>query len=105
MNLLNEVVEHIKFGNGVVTKLDDSKISVEFQGDIGTKLFQYPEAFEKFLKAINPNAENSVMEDLDKRLEERNQELKEEERRITELEERLKKPEPVKKKTKSKSTK
>ncbi|MHC1719942.1 MAG: hypothetical protein AB9844_04455 [Clostridiaceae bacterium] len=64
MILVNEKVEHISYGFGVVTEVADNKISVKFQENIGGKIFQYPDAFEKFIKALNPAVESSVLEDL-----------------------------------------
>jgi hypothetical protein len=42
MTLVNEKVEHVNFGLGVITDENDHKIWVQFQEDIGKKIFQYP---------------------------------------------------------------
>lgn len=105
MNLLNQRVEHITFGSGIVTDADANRICVEFQDDVGSKFFQYPEAFQKFLKASNPKVEDNIQEDLHKKLEQMELERKEKERKAAELEEKLKQLEPKKKKSTSKKTK
>jgi len=105
MNLLNQSVEHITFGSGIITEVDANRISVQFQDDIGTKLFKYPEAFQKFLKAANPKVKDDIQEDLHKKLEQMELERKEKERKAAELEEKLKQLEPKKKKSASKKTK
>lgn len=48
--LINEYVDHIKFGRGMIVNEDTGKISVEFAKQTGIKMFQLPEAFEQFLK-------------------------------------------------------
>jgi hypothetical protein len=45
------------------------------QSVIGTKIFLYPDAFEKFLKALNPAVENNVMEECRIKQEQIEQEL------------------------------
>lgn len=107
MIILNEIVEHIKFGSGVITELNGPKILVKFQDDIGTKMFLYPEAFESFLKAVNLKVENYVLEELHIKQKQEQIELerKEEEREAAELEEKMAEISNVKKKTASRSTK
>lgn len=63
MNIVNESVEHISFGHGIITETNDNKIWVQFEEKIGTKIFVYPDAFEKFLKATNPAVQSNAMED------------------------------------------
>lgn len=38
-------VRHNKFGTGIVRKIEDGKIYIDFAG--GPRIFQYPDAFEK----------------------------------------------------------
>ena len=47
--MLNETVRHIKYGLGKVAEVDQNHIWVSFSGEAGTKLFLYPDAFERFL--------------------------------------------------------
>ena len=89
MNIVNEKVEHSKFGLGVIKEVKDHKISVQFEDMSETKEFLYPEIFEIFLKAMNPTVENNVLEELhikqDKMdIEHKKNELIELERRIKE---------------------
>ncbi|MDF2672480.1 MAG: hypothetical protein K0R09_745 [Clostridiales bacterium] len=92
MNLVNERVEHISFGEGVIIEVDDNKICVRFEENIGTKIFIYPDAFEKFLKAADKTVENKVMEEFHKKQEQIEQELEriEKEREAAKLEEKAK---------------
>ena len=101
MIIVNEKVEHIEFGSGVITEVRDNKIWVQFQDKIGTKIFLYPEAFEKFLKAINPAVENNVMEEWSRKQEQIELELerKENERKAAVLKEIKTELELVKKKS------
>lgn len=107
MNIVNERVEHIEFGTGVVTEQKDLKIWVEFQNSIGTKMFLYPEAFGKFLKAVNPEVENVVLEELHRKQEQIELEIakKEKERQAARLEEQRVELELKKKKSTTKSAK
>jgi hypothetical protein len=103
MTLVNEKVEHINFGLGVITDENDHKIWVQFQEDIGEKIFQYPEAFEKFLKAANSAVENNVLEELHRKQEQIELERKEKERAAAELKEKIENLVPAKKKAASKT--
>lgn len=108
MNLINEGVEHSRqYGMGVITEVNGDKIRVEFQEGIGAKMFIYPDAFENFLKAVNPTVQSDVMEKLRLKNEEKRIELirieREQEAAITE--EKKLKAERVVKKTPAKSVK
>jgi hypothetical protein len=86
------------FGSGVITEVKDHKILVQFQDEIGTKLFLFPEVFEKFMKVLNPTVENDVLEQLHIKQEQLELERKEKEREAAELKEKIEKVVPVKKK-------
>lgn len=90
MTIVHEGVDHIKFGLGVITEVNDDKIVVQFKDEIGIKIFPYPEAFEKFLKAVNPIVENNAMEECRRKQEQIELELEriEKEREAAELEEK-----------------
>ena len=107
MIIVNEKVEHISFGEGVITEVVDNKVLVEFGDNIGIKMFIYPDAFEKFLKAINPTVEDNIMEEYRKKQEQIEQELEciEKEREAAELEEKKAKLELSKKKPSTRSRK
>ncbi|NLP34287.1 MAG: hypothetical protein GX359_03725 [Clostridiales bacterium] len=69
--VLGEVVEHKKYKTGVIVKEEVGKVEVEFDG-IGTKRFQFPEAFCKYLKLKDPVLQNKCLrlaEEKKKRLE------------------------------------
>jgi hypothetical protein len=85
MILVNERVEHISYGIGVVTEEKDNKIWVQFKDEAETKAFLYPDAFERFLKAVNAELENNVLEQLRKKKEEMELIRMEKERKEAEL--------------------
>lgn len=110
MTIVNERVEHIMFGFGVIMEAKDHRIWVQFQDEIGTKAFLYPEVFERFLKVLNPTVENNVLEELHRKQERMELERKEKEREEKELlekelEEQKAKLQLVKKKPTAKSAK
>jgi len=100
MDLVNERVEHIKFGIGIITEANNHKIAVQFQDETGTKLFLYPEAFERFLKSVNPAVQDNVMKECRRKQKQIELERKriEKEREAAELEEKKAKLELAKKK-------
>jgi hypothetical protein len=100
MILVNEKVEHISYGFGIVTEEAGNKISVQFQEDIGCKTFIYPDAFEKFLKAVKPEVESNVLEALQAKQKQLELERLERQREAAELEEKRLQLIPVKKRTK-----
>lgn len=105
MELVNQIVEHIKFGPGVIAEINDDKIVVHFKDKIGTKIFIYPDAFDKFLKAVNPTAQNNVMEEW-RRKEEQiriEHERKVKEREAAELEAKKEKQQLLKEKAAARS--
>ncbi|WP_426351210.1 hypothetical protein ACPWSR_08270 [Alloiococcus sp. CFN-8] len=93
MDLISEKVEHVSFGKGRILEVKEDKVYVSFQDQKETKAFQYPEAFEKFLKAENPAVEAEALEELRvKRARLEEERLAEEERKA-----KLKPEAPVKK--------
>jgi hypothetical protein len=105
MAIVNERVEHTIFGFGVITKVENNKIWVQFQEDIGSKVFLYPEAFEKFLKAVDATVESNILEEFHRKQAQIEEQRKEKERAAAKLEEEKPKPEPVKRKAAPRSTK
>jgi hypothetical protein len=107
MIIVNESVEHVIFGSGVITEVNDNKIWVKFQDAIGIKVFLYPDEFEKFLKALNPSVEDNVLEEWHRKQEqiELDLERKEKECEAAELEEKKAKLQRVKRKSSMKTTK
>lgn len=70
MNLLNKEVVHKQFGKGLITFQDDNNIIVKF--NIGDKKFQYPMAFEHFLKLVDDN----LTDEMQKIAVQKNEEIK-----------------------------
>lgn len=64
MNLINTTVEHILYGSGFITDVSEHVIWVRFQKPYGVKAFLFPEAFEKYLKAMDSEAEQGISEAL-----------------------------------------
>lgn len=50
MQIIGEKVTHRAFGVGIITSMDNNHIAVRFDNIKEEKKFQYPDAFEKFLK-------------------------------------------------------
>lgn len=63
--LLNEKVIHIKFATGIIVDIaEDEKIIVKFNELAETIKFQYPDAFECFLKFENTLLQESAINQL-----------------------------------------
>jgi hypothetical protein len=58
-SLINECIEHKKYGRGIIIDEEAGKITVEFAKPIGNKMFQFPDAVEQYLKF----AESSLQEE------------------------------------------
>ena len=105
MNLENQKVEHIKFGMGIIIEAKEQEIWVQFQDNVGVKSFQFPEAFENFLKPVDQIVGDYILEELRIRKEQIENQLLEEEIKAAELRAEKAKLEPAKKKPSSRSTK
>ena len=83
INLKNEQIKHKSWGLGDVVEQTDTYIKIEFS--VGIKQFQYPEAFEKFLKCSDTQLQEKILSDLaDKKQQESEKKIKlQEERRKT----------------------
>lgn len=55
MDLIGKKVKHNKFGEGIITEQDASRISVKFVTEATTKKFIYPSCFKAFLKLMDPD--------------------------------------------------
>jgi hypothetical protein len=64
MNIVNEKIRHILFGEGKVISQEEGRISIQFHEQYGEKQFIYPDAFEKYLKLYDSDLEMSVLEKL-----------------------------------------
>ncbi len=65
MNLAKEIVHHVSFGKGRIKSVKENYVKVDFGKKIGEKTFQYPGAFEIFLKAESVEAQEVVHKDIE----------------------------------------
>lgn len=61
MKLEQSSVRHIRYGVGTVLHCEDAMITVEF-AEIGQKQFVFPDVFERFLKAEDPECAAEIAE-------------------------------------------
>lgn len=64
MTLINEKIDHIVFGEGMVIGQNDGRLTIQFSEQYGIKQFMYPDAFEKHLKLFNEDLEQSILKEL-----------------------------------------
>ena len=62
MNLVNTTVKHKAFGVGTVVSQDGKYITVQFEG--ASKVFVYPDIFEKFLTLEDGTVSAEIIADL-----------------------------------------
>ncbi len=62
MNLVNTVVKHKAFGLGTVVSQDGRYITVQFES--ASKVFVYPDIFEKFLTLENGTVSDDILADI-----------------------------------------
>lgn len=63
MDMLNRQVTHARFGAGVIKSCENGTLEVYFQ-QYGARFFHYPEVFDKFLSAEDPELAARVDSDL-----------------------------------------
>ena len=63
MNLEQTAVRHIRYGVGTVLRCENGMITISFP-DAGEKQFVFPDAFEKFLRAENPEQAAAIAEQI-----------------------------------------
>ena len=81
INLKSEEIRHKSWGVGNVIEQTDTYIKIEFSS-VGIKPFQYPEAFENFLKCSDITIHNQILAVLaDKKQQEAEKRLKLQEER------------------------
>ncbi len=73
-DLIGTAVSHARFGHGTIETVEDRYVTVAFNRDHAEKTFQYPDAFEKFIKAEDPAVETIVKKDLQTAIAQREQE-------------------------------
>lgn len=108
--LINEYVDHIKFGRGMIVGEDTGRISVEFTKPAETKMFQLPEAFEQFLKFEDSSLQDECLLLIQNKKQQKAEELEQrrlEQKKIEDelLVEELEKKKKYKKSVKVKTTK
>lgn len=65
MNLINESVQHAKFGAGAIVNIEQSRVVVKFADEEqGEKSFIFPDAFETYLKLDNAKIQKDVLKQL-----------------------------------------
>jgi hypothetical protein len=64
VNIINEQIEHILYGDGKVIRQEANILFMQFAEQYGVKKFIYPDAFEKYLKLNNSDIEIGVLEEL-----------------------------------------
>ncbi|MDF2944554.1 MAG: hypothetical protein K0S01_3412 [Herbinix sp.] len=109
-SLMNEYVEHKKFGRGLIVGEEEGKIKVEFGSHSGNKIFQLPDAFEQFLEFDDKSLqeESLMLVQAKKQLIAEESERKQQEQERQEEERKEEEQEQLKKKrktTKQKNTK
>ena len=64
MILVGKQVVHRIFGTGKVISVEEGHITVQFDEDIGEKMFSYPAAFEKHLRMCGEQEQSFAEDDL-----------------------------------------
>lgn len=64
MNIVNEQIRHILFGDGKVICQEADILSIQFLEQDGVKKFLYPDAFKEYLKLHNSKIEMCVLMEL-----------------------------------------
>jgi len=84
MNLINQKVCHITLGCGEIVEQTDKIVTVQFASKISK--FQYPSAFQKFLRALNTDIQTVILQQIeDNEVAARAKEFVEEEIRYTDI--------------------
>ena len=65
IGMVGERVEHIRFGQGVVTVFDPPRMDVCFEGEEKARRFTYPAVTSKFLRFIDPDTARRARSDLE----------------------------------------
>lgn len=63
--MVGERVEHIRFGQGVVTVFEPPRLDVRFDGEEKDRRFTYPAVTSRFLRFIGPDAARRARSDLE----------------------------------------
>lgn len=82
MDLIGQQVLHSKFGKGKIIGQEDDYISVHFNDPKSPRKFLYPSCFKSFLKLLNDEAANEIVEIIERCEEEEKEKKIQEEQRI-----------------------
>ena len=63
--MVGQIVEHIRFGRGVVTGFEPPRLEVRFDGEEAPRRFSYPGVTSKFLRFTDPEAARRARSDLE----------------------------------------
>lgn len=66
MDLINGHVTHRMFGKGSISSMREGKITVDFNSETGSKMFQYPLAFDTHLTMDDAKLQPAVAADLER---------------------------------------
>lgn len=64
MRIMNQRVEHKRFGPGTIFALKDQKVYVKFGKIYGDKIFPYPDVFISDMKMCDEDAQEEIMDDI-----------------------------------------
>lgn len=64
MKIMNQKVEHKKFGQGTVFALKDNHVYVTFGKIFGDKSFSYPDVFAADMKMCDEDAQEEMLEEI-----------------------------------------
>jgi hypothetical protein len=64
LNLIGEQVIHGLFGVGRILSIEADIVTIQFSDRVGQKKFQYPHAFEHYLKMCRPSAQEQIDKEL-----------------------------------------
>lgn len=62
MNMVGQKVKHRTWGEGVIVKVSEKIIDIEFP--VGIRKLQYPQAFESFLVAIDNGVQQTILDSI-----------------------------------------
>lgn len=65
MRIINQKVEHKKYGSGTVFALRGDKVYVAFGKLYGDLPLPYPESFKGDMKLVNPELQEALLEELE----------------------------------------
>lgn len=66
MDILGAQVKHFTFGTGKVITQENNMITIEFAAK--TTKFVFPDCFEKFVTATDPNLQERILADIEARM-------------------------------------